>query len=209
MEDSPSPPIQNPTLFLGLFLLMLAFFIMLNALAVEDKEKSAEVAENLAAQFGDAVVELPAEIATALRFHEEIESSFRAVLPLAEFVLIPKSNALQVTVPASSMFFTNEFRISLPAEELLDRISPTLSQQGIASTFQIEVIFDQPVDAPEEIQALNGKRAGAFARALVDRGVPPRRVSAGVDVGDTAQLRMYFIERPGDPQRITLEPPPR
>jgi len=197
----------NPTLilFLGLFLILLQFFIALYSLASVNTEKAKAVVESVNAQFGVEIIEEVIEVVT---FHEQIESTFIKIMPLAEFVQIPQSNALQVTVPASSIFFTDEFKIRLPAKELLDRISASLSQQGTFTTFEVEVIFNQLVDAPEEIEALNGKRGGAFARALVDRGVPPRRVSAGVDVGDTTQLRLYFIERTGDPQKITLEPAP-
>ena len=218
MKDGLPQPIQNPTLilFLGLFLILLAFFIMLNSLSVVDERKSAAAVDSVTNQFGEAVFDRPvgieirviSEAAVAGGFHGQIESSFNAVLPVAEFIALPASNALQVTVPASSLFFTNEFRIRLPAEDLMDRLAATLTQAGTAETFEIEVVFEVAEDAAEEQRQLTRLRAGAFARSLVDRGVPPRRISAGVDVGEDAQVRMFFIARPGEPEKITLEPAP-
>ena len=66
------------------------------------------------------------------------------------------------------------------------------------------MIFDIAPEAAEEQRQLTRLRAGAFARALVDRGAPPRRISTGVEVGEDAQVRMFFIARPGEPQKIHL-----
>lgn len=147
MKDGQPPPIQNPTLilFLGLFLILLAFFIMLNTLSVVDAEKSVAAMDSGNSQFGEAVfvrpvsgeIKVVSEAVIAEGFHGKIELSFNAVLPLAEFVPLPASNALQVTVPASSLFFTNEFRIRLPGENLLDRLAATLTQAGTAEPLRL------------------------------------------------------------------------
>ena len=87
MKDGQPPPIQNPTLilFLGLFLILLAFFIMLNTLSVVDAEKSVAAMDSVNSQFGEAVfvrpvsgeIKVVSEAVIAEGFHGKIELSFK------------------------------------------------------------------------------------------------------------------------------------
>ena len=214
MEAGHSPPARDPTLilFLGLFMILLAFFIMLTSLATVDMEKSMAAMESVSNQFGGARQPLDQELRTiseaavAEGFYGQIESSFNAVLPVAEFLPLPQANALQVTVPASALFAPGEPSFGPRAAALLDRLADSLTQAGTAQIFEIEVFFEVAGDAPGGARELARFRAGAFAREIVARGVAPGRVSTGVEAGEAGKVRIFFIERPEERQKITLEP---
>lgn len=216
METGQSRPSRDPTLilFLGLFLILLAFFIMLNSLAVVDAEKTATAMDSVSSQFGESRQPNPigldpqamSEAALSEGFHGQVETSFNAVLPVAEFLPLPHANALQVMVPANTLFAAGESTIQLRAAILLDRLSEALSGAGAGESFEVETFFELAAEASADARDLTRRRAATFARELVDRGVDPRRVTAGIEAGEEQKVRMFFIARQGDPQKITFAP---
>ena len=188
-------------LYVGLFLVLLTFFIMLVSLAKPDSGKTSAVVDSLQATFGtrpgsprdDAGLFAPGASALA-----ELGGYLVGLLRVAHVQRAARGEELRVTLPASELFPPDGAEVRETCLPFIDRVVATLSAPP--SGVRLELAFSlgaRPADDTSrgeggDVLGLAVRRGSAFARALVSRGAPPAAVAIGIDPGQPGRALLAF-----------------
>lgn len=191
------------TSILSLFLLLLAFFIMLNSLAQFEARRTRAVLGSLAATFNvsepdgqtrtlgsfqghlDAVAELEREITGLLR----------TLVAFGEFKLIKTGTLLSTSID-NDVLFTDGVAVSQDLKDLAEPAAALLnsvSEQIIVET----TIYARPagkkvIGARSLAIEAAAAQAGAVVRTFVDFGLPTNQLVIALEDGDPDQTRIEF-----------------
>lgn len=140
MEDEAPPKPKeggdsSTALFLGLYLILLAFFVLLNTLAHIQEEKVKAAISSLEATFTSEVLNPGERARLSLKpgtagisdsFRAEVRDLFQAAIPLARFQLQTRGNVLRVSVRTEALFYPGEARVRAEAVDLFSRLARVL-----------------------------------------------------------------------------------
>lgn len=219
MFDDEAPKRQDSDdksiiLFLGLYLLLLAFFIVLNSISTFEEEKTYAVLSSVAATFGwegsGGVEPRPAatvegKFVEPEEFHEKIADLVQTAFPLAQIRILTPDRLMQVSLPAESVFFANETRFRDEALTFLADVADVLDRNPPGVRYETEVILAGPWITARELsrgETLEIARSGAFAAELIAQGARPEAVTVGVDHDEPGQVRFLFRIRSEDEPRV-------
>ena len=203
-------------IFLSLFLILLAFFILLNALATIEETRARKVLTSVAATFRSVVnYESRAEILIsdlgptpeARDVLETLEQLWVTAVPVVEVEKLTDGQVMQMTIPVNELFLGGQAVLRADREELLDRTGLLLALKTKGGITEAEVVFgtrrsDGTLSGPEG--QLAAERAGRIAAALVDHGAPADRVAIGLREDDPAMLRVRFESREEARSQVTF-----
>lgn len=195
--------------FLALFLIVLAFFILLTSISKREEDRAKAVLGSLGSTFSEnaLVVTGPLDYTfgtgvywTSGAAEKSVRGLFQSTFPLARIPPYQPFGSLVFEVPADEVFVSGGSLLQAQETDFLERLATILVHERPGIVFETEIIvFVTPEAARAEgespARALALARAGAFARALVDRGVAPARVSAGIAEGQPGVVRLAFFER--------------
>ena len=201
---------STTTLFLGLYLLVLAFFILLVSISTRETIRSEAVMDSLTSAFSG---ELPpntdltafnakqGDLLAGQRMQNEITQIFTTAMRVAQIKIVRPGRLMQVVVPTDTIFFAGEARIRPPQYALLDRIVTTLSGAPAGLRYELEFVVGTPGGAGGALDgqgSLEMRRAATFARELAARGGSHRSVAIGLRPGDPARTVISFYMRAED-----------
>jgi hypothetical protein len=196
--------------FLSLFLLVLAFFIVLVAISTIEKAKSKAVMNSLSSTFttyqpeGTKPTDFTAKEGDVLgrqAFQEEITGIFATTLQVAKVEVVKPGRLMRAQMPSSAMFEANEARIKQNALAFLDRTVAALGGRPPGLRFDLEFVIGAPTGSDKLLavgENLEMARAGAFAREMISRGAPPDSVAIGLTPGDPEKITLRFYVRRHD-----------
>jgi hypothetical protein len=202
---------SSQTLFLSLFLLLLAFFILLNSMSTIEVGKSNEVMESVQDAFPSSVraqmqqsflAEDPGQvIGESLR--ARLGTVFTETLPLVEITADPTGNPLYISVPVEDVFARTTGRVTPAAEDLARRLALVLDQPPVGSILFLDVVFGRNIE-PGGRQREAAREAVIFAASttiarFAELGLPRDRISVGVEQGNPQTVRFVFRTRPTQP----------
>ncbi len=202
--------------FLTLYLLLVAFFILLNAVSVINEEKSLEVMGSMKDTFRP--VEIVSEVAT--EFSSDIGAFAQAsvtllqvadlvkkAIPLAKIEDSKPGELMNITVNMDALFVAGKARLKASAENLLRRTAVAINEPPPGLRYDVEVLFERdiPVGKTQSKPSLNTARASVLANELQARGGPEHSILIGLDpsLGEVVELR--FEVREENDARITFE----
>jgi hypothetical protein len=195
------------SLFLSLFLLVLAFFIVLVSISTLEDVKSQAVRNSLSSTFRSVLSPStnPTEFTSkdgnflgGQAFQEQITGIFATTLQVAKVEIVRPGSLMQIKLPASAMFAEGETVIRPVTIPVLDRIVAVLSARPPGLRFDMEFVIGSPVSKDKELpvaQTLESHRAGNLAREMAHRGVPPDSIAIGIQPGRTDQITIWFFVR--------------
>lgn len=193
---------SGPILFLGLFLLLLAFFILLNSLAKREEIKSRAVINSLLLTFQvpeenkatrELYISALAPVPEPEKVVDEFERLWVSSIPLLKVEKLDDGRMMQVVMPVNELFFGRGPSLRSDRRSLFVDTARALSYK--ADGFVNELEFVLGVDPDRQINSVQQGRAVAIARELVANGAPPDTVKVGVREGGTDRLRMRFHVR--------------
>lgn len=188
---------------LSLKILLLAFFILLNALSSFEEERRQAVVDSVHQTFQGA---LPAPVNLrpspsaldvfngAEQVIEELRQLFDIRLPIVERRDDPGSWTLQVDVPVSELFTDGGQALSPEGAETLRLLADVLGNSGAAlSGYKVELLHGLPggnsgLDGHRDALA----RAGVLVRRLERQGLPPAQLSTGLLPSFGGQVRVHI-----------------
>jgi len=188
---------------LSLKILLLAFFILLNALATFEEERRNAVVESVREAFKGLV---PAEQslgegAGGVDLFEGAETAIQSLgqifgsdLPLVERQDASSAWTLQVDVPVNDLFVEHGSDLQPDGAETLRLIAGVLADPRYAQPgYQVDVLYG--VKGPgsgldENRDAM--LRAGALVRELQKQGMKPEHLSAGLMPDFAGKVRIHF-----------------
>lgn len=202
--------------FLSLYLLLLAFFILLNSISQREQKRSEMAIGSVAATFR---APLPTEVVdlttstgrgvleAADPFHREIKKVFENTLPIDPTKVVSSGNVMRINVPATDVFrrASSSFRPEVTA--LLEGIADGVSKRETGVRFEVEMIIKSGDSVPAIVGdelPLPLRRAGAFARRMRGAGVSAQSISAGVGPGEVDGIEFSFYAREIDRARVTF-----
>lgn len=229
-DETVLPPEHSPagdgsiTLFLGLFLLILAFFILLVSISTIEKVKSTVVQDSLTSAFSTilppvtsptTLTALEGEILAGPQFQDEVRGLFETSLQVAKVEVVQPGRLMVVDIPADVLFLPGEATFQPTQQPLFDRIVASVSGAPPGLRFDMEFVIGVPYVKERDLpsaQTLEIARAGAFAREMATRGVPPQSIVVGVRRGDPKNVAIYFYVRSAEEVQLRLfdegTPPP-
>ena len=203
--------------FLSLYLLVLAFFILLVSISTIEKVKSRAVMDSLNSTF--ASVFPPAMTLTtftgkegplvaAQSFQQDVKALFATPLGVEKIEIMQPGRLMRVVMELDSLFLDDSTRVRESQIPLIDRLIVSLSGRPAGVHYDMEFVIGAEPGADRKIgagQNLQMARAGAFVRAMLARGAPPDSISIGVRTGDPRIVVMWFYVRSSREVRAYIE----
>lgn len=226
-------PNRNTYLFLSLFLLILAFFILLVSISTIETYKSQTVMDSLTSVFASPIVSdvQPTEFTTRdgevlsnPQFQSDIADLFSTMINVTRIDIILPGQIMRVKLPTKIMFKNNEFKLRDNIRVLLDRVIANLSARPPGQRFEAQLVMSVPetkqkpgqerlsikqLENITNFKSLTIKRAGFFAETMINLGAPRDSIVVGVEPGDPEQMTIWFyvrdlLQQPVSP--VTVEP---
>jgi len=219
-EDLPAtaPAEQSVyTVYLALYLILLAFFLLLNSLATIKEERVKAVIDSLNATFAVPVEDAdeardPSSIAGEVPADQdrraEVARYLFTAVPLARVEAFVVGGLMRLSIPTSALFEDGSARLRAERAPLFARIARALAGDSPASNYDLELLVVSPSlpdesagqgDLPASLAAM---RLGAFAQALTAQGLRQRALAGGLERGVDETIRLSFYPR--DPVRARV-----
>ncbi|MBT3551426.1 MAG: hypothetical protein HOF70_06805 [Rhodospirillaceae bacterium] len=196
--------------FLSLYLLVLAFFILLVSISTPENIKSKAVMDSLNSTFASVRqprTELTVFTSRAGRFigadefQDRIDGLFAAALGVEQVEIVAPGRSMRVVMDADALFHSNGAEIREAQIPMIDRIIASLNGRPPGLRFDMEFVVGTEVTGAGELptgQTLQMARAGSLAREMLARGAPPDTVSIGLRGGAPNKITMWFFTRATD-----------
>ncbi|WP_157231192.1 flagellar motor protein MotB [Kiloniella laminariae] len=197
---------RNIVALLSLKLLLLAFFIMLNALSSFEEDKAKAVLDSVNSTFsGDASkFERHARFDQSLdnlddkaELVSEVERLFETTIPAVEREKGSTQNFLRLRLPRESMFPQGEMDLASGRELLLKRLATTLGRFADGGGYyEFEFLYGiagtGAAATPQDLDVAI-RRSGVLAQAIESAGIPADKAAIGLqpDAGEN----VFFVIR--------------
>lgn len=222
MDTQIAPPQpagdQTIALFLGLYLVVLAFFILLVSISTLEESKSKKVMDSLSSTFTSIVppsADLQSfkakdgDVLAGQEFQQQVTGIFATELGIDKVQTVQPGRQMRLILSADSLFFQAEARIRPAMYPLLDRTVAALSNRPTGLRYDLEFVIGTPTLSDGKTmpiaQTLEVARAGAFARAMFDRGIPPDSVSVGMRPGHVGEVIIWFYTRDIEADKLRFD----
>ncbi len=205
-------------LVLSLFLLLLAFFILLNAISTRTEVKSRAVMDSLLSTFrttdqSASAAEIPLSRLGATPEPEELVAEMRRLwvtaVPVAEIEVFTDGRTMQLGLPANMMFPGGRAVLRKDRRRFLADVAQVLAVEATNFSNELELLVgtDWRVGKELDLEAnkLEIARAVEFAEELIASGAPRDTVSIGIREGDRKELEFRFFVRSKASVRIEFE----
>jgi len=204
----------NVALFLSLFLLVLAFFILLVAISTLEEVKSSAVMDSLSSTFTKSRSQVndptqytanDGDIMAGHQFQDQVTSLFATTLQVAKVEIVRPGRFMRVSIPTETMFAKDDAKLRPVVIPLFDRVVAALSGRPPGLHFDMEFVMGVNYTSTGELptgQSLEMSRASGVAKELAGRGVPPDAISIGLREGNLDAVLINFYVRDEDEQRF-------
>lgn len=207
----------NAVVFLSLYLLLLAFFILMNSISHRQADRADLAMGSVAATFNaklDAETR-PYTSGTEAGFRtasdhmlNDVRKLFEKAMPVARILPEQADGTMQIEMPTTAVFRPGDVNPRPRVMSLLDGIAEGLSQELPGWRFEIELMLGSGPVLPqgdELNEVLELRRAGGIARALRDFGVADEAIRTGLSPNDPGVMRIAFFARQTGKARVTLD----
>ncbi|HYE01433.1 MAG TPA: flagellar motor protein MotB [Alphaproteobacteria bacterium] len=189
-------------LYLAVFVLLLAFFILLNAISTFERRKAGAVLDSLKDSFSAGTLltgegddrERREALAEAARAVESVGELFLAAIPVARIEAASEGSGMVVTLPAAEIFEGDALRAD--RGDLLDRVAAALAPRAAGVQVRLEFLAGAAGGADDTAPLV--AMAGTVARDLLERGAQPAPLSVGIERREAGWVRFLFTIR--DPE---------
>lgn len=207
MDDFETPPQDRSSdasaasQLLPLYLLLLAFFILLVSLSSSHSVRSKAVMDSLTSTFSAMMPAAPAGdpaaqdggLALARSFQSEVGAVFSAQIPAAKVKVLKPGRLMEASFLADELFFPGTAELRPGQGPLLDRLAAALAAHPAGLRYEMDFILGvRGGEAMPVAEGLQAARAGALARAMQQHGAPPGSLMVGLAKGDPDRARMEF-----------------
>jgi len=208
----PSPSVDSNgtvVLMLGLYLIILCFFVYLNAVSIASKEKYDKATESISLGFGfgegrdvKIVAPPPEENPGLERVFEAVARDLRglleSLLAVKDYSFLLKNDQMVLRLDLGQFFEPGSVRINPAQVEFFQDLATLIAQPrpGVYVATEVRVPAYAEVGSRMDRSELAGRRAAIFTRALIERGARPHQLTAtaseGDDVSTGARMVLYF-----------------
>jgi len=204
---------------LSLYLLLLAFFVLLYNQSRVEGARSLAVAGSLQSTFSnkgkkfDQPLPLTSMLADSLaeaRFQSAMGHLVQTEIPIAEVDIVNRGRLLRARMPSNELFDPGSAAIRDDRGPMIRRIAKSLADHPPGVRYDVEVLFDGGWITPKMLgrqATLEIRRATSIAVALVAAGAPEGSVAVGIRQGSASWIGLDFHVRSEEESRMTLPVP--
>ncbi len=215
-EKHEAPDMGTIVLMLGLYLIVLAFFILLNAMAEVSEDKVEAVSESVAQGFGferKARETNKAEDETSFdpvytSIATEMLGIMESYLAIDDYTLERDGQKIRITIQPERFFAPGSVQINPDMAGFFRDMAHALSRDRPGLIMQSETtVFGHEDDGAsgEALAQQTGHRATLFTRALIERGVPPSHTAAGALIVEKKPIIRLMVDLHIDNQEALTE----
>ena len=185
------------SLYVGLFIVLLSFFIMLVGSSRTDIAITSGVGES-PRMISKAETSRPRRQEDAFTPLGDLGGELAGLLRSVGGARAERDEELLVALPVSELFAPDGAELRSESTPFIDRVAAVLGAPPPASRLEVRFSLDRPDAEQREELALALRRDEAFARALVARGAPPSAIAIGVAPDQSGLALLAFRYRAGD-----------
>jgi hypothetical protein len=177
-------------LYLALFLLLAAFFLILNSRAPREGTRAEATIASVARAFGPGA--RPRQVVPpeppAIDWAEATGRSLAELLPLASLAGAGHAHGARFALAADTLFLAGEAALRPERVPVIERLAQRLRQAPAGRQAGIEIRFGQRGTGGE----LSARRAALLFRALLARGAPAAGLAIGLAPGDAQSIELVL-----------------
>ncbi len=192
---------RNPMLLqvLSVYLLLLAFFVLLNSLSAPEQDRLRAVKGSLSETFaasGEPARESRqlsssmGNIIASAGFLDRIGSLVRTELAFAKIRDVTPGRLMEISMGTHELFRGATVSIDPLYRPTIEAMATALRQPRQGARYEIEILVGKDGD-----QDLPGARSAYLATVFTAAGVPRRSVAAGVEHGSPGVVTLRFRVR--------------
>ena len=205
-------------LFLALYLLVLAFFILLVSISTIEDDKSKAAIDSVYSSFStvlppslqvNAARNTNGEVRAGQEFQEQVTEIFSTSIQVDQVKILEPGRLMWMRLKSDVLFESGKTDIKEVNHPLLDRIVASLSGRPPGMRYDLEFVIGSAYQSGKIMpigETLEMLRAGSFVRAMLARGVPPDSVAVGIRPGDPEKINLWFYVRRSDEPVLTPAP---
>lgn len=198
-------------LFLSLYLLLLAFFILLNTISTYEEVKAQKVQQSLSSAFAsilppttslDTVTSVDGPLIAAQETQKKLGDLFQSPLKVARVEVLQPGKLMEVMMHTDQLFDPGKITIRDRQQGFVVNLARALANTAGGAQYEMEMMLGSdlgkhgtvPIEGSLEIA-----RAGAFARKVIAQGAPARSIDVGIDPGAdpfVVTFRFYWDQTP-------------
>jgi len=201
---------------MSLYLILVAFFIMLNSMAQLEESRIEDAMGSVKAEFrnelaiadaGPNVLSRDGLRSIVETYHDELRQVFQDNLPIDHVDPVQRGDILSFAVPTDDLFRPDEVAARPRGRAFLDAMAESLKRSRPGLRAEVEMVLGTGVALPSsdgEAAAFELHRATSLAHALRRRGVGAAAIRSGLAPGDPGQISFIFQVREIETARRTF-----
>jgi hypothetical protein len=209
---------SNTALFLCIFLLILAFFILLVSVSTHQDIKGTAVMDSLSLAFKSVLPPSPelskflskdGAVLSGAPLQSQVSELFTTAIKVVQVKTVQPGKLMRIVLRSKALFLDGDTQIRPGQFALLDRIVASLSGRPPGLHYEMQFVIGSRYTSDKTLpvgQTLEMKRASAFVQEMLARGAPPDSLSIGMEPGDPEESTIWFNVR--SPDEILLKPLP-
>lgn len=183
---------RTTQIFVSLFLILLAFFMVMNAISNQVTARAEAVMESVYTTFrkthapnSDEIDLLAAEKLDihSQEFYEAVQGVLAGLVDFPGTFASQGGDVLEAELTPAVLFASGRAEVRGAQTLFLNGLADFLKKQGVNEEREVEIRFSARAHVLESAtpeRELVVRRAATFARELEDRGVPPRTIATGI-----------------------------
>jgi hypothetical protein len=209
-EENPQKQpvkISDPStvLFLGLYLILLAFFILLSSVSTVSESKTSAAVGSINSAFrsdtrvealtGDSLLLARGAGQLDRALLGAVRASFSSAFPNVEPNETIVGRAVRFVIPSDSIFPPGRSAIHAEAGDLVAKLARSLETSALGFRNDVEVVLRTGEKMPSASDPEGGlmiERAGTMARELLAKGVHERSIKTGLRGGPPGTIAFFF-----------------
>ena len=188
---TPAAADRNLALYLSLFLILAAFFLLLNSLSQREAGRTSAAVGGVALAFGGPAKprDIPPPDAPAIAWAAASAQALGALLPLGTLTLAPHPHGVRIALSTDALFVGEEAGLRPDRLALLERLAERMQQAPAGSRPTIELRLNAA-------DRLGPARAEMLMRVLIGRNLASDAVTIGLAPGTMHTLELLLAARP-------------
>ena len=215
--ETTNPAAASGQALLSLYLLLLAFFILLQSISSFEDERSAQVVEGVNRSFpsflksgtvgGDGIA--AGGLAVGADASTRLGTLFQQYFALEPVDQAVRADVYRVDLPVAFLFVGEGDDLSPRGLQFFKPFAEILRTPPSGYRFDLEILLgnngaDDLAAARAGLQTPAMLRMGRLAEALIEAGLPPVRVSVGFMPGPSDRIGFFVYQRPAGAANVTF-----
>ncbi len=204
---SPVGNANGADIFISLYLILLAFFVVMNSVSNQEQVRAQAVIASVNTAFKKThlaksdMIDLAARSqldAPSDKFSSDVQGLLAGMIDFPGKYPSQGGNIIRVDVPPDTIFIRHQAKVRYDQSAFFDAMADLLVNSTDGEERMIEIIIGSGKNLPDDEKMwknLYVRRAATFAKELQSRGVPSHLISTGVAAISSDRVWMSFLSR--------------